>query len=72
VLFILEPSEVMQTWEGHKYSRKEATEISGITRVRWTTQFDIIRVGTNETYFFSIKEHHSVNLSRASHMGLEY
>jgi Xaa-Pro aminopeptidase len=41
VLFILEPSEVLQTWEGHKYSRKEAKEISGISKIRWTNQFDM-------------------------------
>jgi Xaa-Pro aminopeptidase len=42
VLFIVEPSEALQTWEGHKYSRKEATEISGIAKVRWTGSFDAL------------------------------
>jgi Xaa-Pro aminopeptidase len=42
VLFLIEPNESLQTWEGHKYSRKEAAEISGITKVRWLDQFDVI------------------------------
>lgn len=42
VLFITEPSESLQTWEGHKYSKKEASELSGIAKVRWTGQFDAV------------------------------
>jgi Xaa-Pro aminopeptidase len=42
VLFMVEPTESLQTWEGHKYSRNEALEISGITRVKWLEQFDLI------------------------------
>ena len=40
VLFLIEPNESLQTWEGHKYSRKESQEISGISKVRWLDQFD--------------------------------
>jgi Xaa-Pro aminopeptidase len=40
VLFVIEPDETLQTWEGHKYSRNEAKEISGISRVKWLDQFD--------------------------------
>ena len=40
VLFLLEPTEALQTWEGHKYSKEEATEISGIVKIRWDGQFD--------------------------------
>ncbi|HPI85681.1 MAG TPA: aminopeptidase P family protein [Bacteroidales bacterium] len=42
VLFITEPTESLATWEGHKYSRKEAQGISGIEKVRWTGQFDTV------------------------------
>jgi len=42
VLFIIEPSEALQTWEGHKYTRSEATGISGVERVRWIGQFDTV------------------------------
>lgn len=40
ILFSIEPTESLQTWEGHKYSQKEAAEISGIGKVRWNGQFD--------------------------------
>ena len=40
VLFIIEPNETLQTWEGHKYSRNEAQELSGISKVKWLDQFD--------------------------------
>jgi Xaa-Pro aminopeptidase len=40
VLFLLEPVESLQTWEGHKLSGKEAFEISGISKVKWLDQFD--------------------------------
>jgi Xaa-Pro aminopeptidase len=42
VLFIIEPNESLQTWEGHKYSKKEAQEISGTEQIRWVEQFDFI------------------------------
>lgn len=39
VLFIIEPNEMLKTWEGHKFSKKEAQDISGIEKVRWVDQF---------------------------------
>lgn len=42
VMFLVEPNETLQTWEGHKYSRKEAQEISGIAKVKWLAQFDAL------------------------------
>lgn len=42
ILFIIEPVESLQTWEGHKYSKKEAQEISGISKIRWIGQFDAV------------------------------
>ncbi|MFA4864928.1 MAG: aminopeptidase P N-terminal domain-containing protein, partial [Bacteroidales bacterium] len=42
VLFLIEPNESLQTWEGHKYSGKEAVEISGVAKVKWLDQFDVV------------------------------
>lgn len=39
LLFIREPNVHLQTWEGYKYSKKEAEEISGIKEVYWETEF---------------------------------
>jgi Xaa-Pro aminopeptidase len=40
VLFIKEPNELMEKWEGHKLTKKEATEISGIETVVWVSGFE--------------------------------
>jgi Xaa-Pro aminopeptidase len=42
VLFLIEPNESLQTWEGHKYSKKEALEIAGILKIKWLDQFDAV------------------------------
>jgi Xaa-Pro aminopeptidase len=42
ILFIKETNEHIAIWEGKKLSKKEATEISGITKVVWVSQFDSI------------------------------
>jgi len=42
VLFLIEPNESLQTWEGHKYSKKEAHELSGIDKTKWIEQFDFL------------------------------
>ena len=39
VLFLREPSEHLKTWEGHKFSKAEATKISGIKTVKWLSEF---------------------------------
>lgn len=39
ILFLREPNEHLKTWEGHKLSRKEASEISGIANVKWLSDF---------------------------------
>lgn len=42
VLFVIEPTMSLQTWQGHKYTRKEAQDVSGIEKVRWLDQFDMV------------------------------
>ena len=39
VLFVKETSEEIAIWEGHKYSKTQATEASGIKTVYWLTDF---------------------------------
>src|SRR5262249_32889107 len=39
ILFLREPSELMQTWEGHKLSKEEARKVSGVARVEWLSEF---------------------------------
>lgn len=42
VLFLKETNEQIATWEGHKYAKEEATEISGIKSVYWNKEFETI------------------------------
>lgn len=39
VLFLRESSELLKTWEGHKLTKDEAKEISGIRTVKWLSEF---------------------------------
>ena len=42
VLFLRETNEQIATWEGHKYTKEEATRISGIKTVYWNKEFETI------------------------------
>jgi Xaa-Pro aminopeptidase len=41
-LFLRETNEQIATWEGHKYTKEEATTISGIKTVCWNKEFETI------------------------------
>jgi len=40
VLFIIKTNEKLATWEGHKYTKDEAREISGIENIFWLEDFE--------------------------------
>jgi Xaa-Pro aminopeptidase len=64
ILFIRKTSEKIKIWEGAKYSKKEATNISGIKTVFWLENFDgIFKLLTNETenIYVDQYEHDRVN-----------
>jgi Xaa-Pro aminopeptidase len=39
MLFLRETNDLIATWEGHKHSKDEARNISGIQRVEWLSEF---------------------------------
>lgn len=39
LLFVREPSEKLEIWEGHKLTKDEAKALSGVERVKWTSEF---------------------------------
>ncbi|MBI4326998.1 MAG: aminopeptidase P family protein [Chloroflexi bacterium] len=39
VLFLREPTEQMETWEGRKLTKEEAKSLSGVARVEWLPEF---------------------------------
>ena len=40
IAFVKETSELIEIWEGHKFTKQEATEISGIKNIQWTSNFE--------------------------------
>jgi Xaa-Pro aminopeptidase len=59
ILFVREPNALLKTWEGHKLSKEEATEVSGVPQVKWLSEFrglfhrlmcecDQVYLGSNE------------------------
>ncbi len=60
ILFIRESNETIAIWEGHKLSKEEATEKTGIQNVMWTSQFDQIFLQLAlqvDTLYLSTNEH---------------
>ncbi len=40
ILFVKETSPLIAIWEGHKYTKQEARELSGIQTVYWVSEFE--------------------------------
>jgi Xaa-Pro aminopeptidase len=60
IAFVRETSELIAIWEGHKYTKEEASTISGITNIQWTSNFEAILktlVYSAETIFMIDNEH---------------
>ncbi len=60
MLFIKETSEHIVIWEGNKLSKEQATEVSGIKTVYWTTQFEAILyslINEFNTLYLNTNEH---------------
>lgn len=41
VIFTIKPNEQLETWTGHKYTKDETSDISGISTVKWLEDFDM-------------------------------
>ncbi|NOZ45885.1 MAG: M24 family metallopeptidase [Chlorobi bacterium] len=42
VLFVIKPNKSTEIWEGHKYSKEEAQNISGIKTIYWLEEFNAV------------------------------
>ena len=40
IAFVRETSELIEIWEGHKYTKEEATQTSGIKNIQWSSNFE--------------------------------
>jgi Xaa-Pro aminopeptidase len=63
VLFVRQPNEHLEKWEGHKLSKKEVTEISGIKTVMWVSDFKnlfhhMMAMGNVEKVYLNTNEHY--------------
>ena len=61
MLFIRETNEHIAIWEGEKYSKEEATEVSGIKNVYWLQDFERIMemvVVQMDNIYININEHY--------------
>ncbi len=45
VLFLRQTSDLIKVWEGHKYTKEQATETSGIKKIFWLEDFNTILHG---------------------------
>ncbi|RCS46416.1 aminopeptidase P family protein [Bremerella cremea] len=60
ILFLREPTELLQIWEGKKLTQEAATQVSGITTVKWLKDFpQVLRdcMFSAEQVFLNRNEH---------------
>ncbi|WP_143962016.1 aminopeptidase P family protein [Litoribacter populi] len=60
ILFIRETNEHIAVWEGHKYTKDEAFEASGIKNIQWVENFDGVvntLAALSENIYLNTNEH---------------
>jgi Xaa-Pro aminopeptidase len=68
VLFLRETSELIATWEGHKLTKAEARELTGIETVLWTSEFHkllntMLTMGGAEHVYLNTNEHYRADVA---------
>jgi Xaa-Pro aminopeptidase len=67
VLFVQETNEHIATWEGHKLTKEQATELTGIKTVLWMSEFNSrfrhwMAMGGVEHVYLNTNEHYRANI----------
>lgn len=67
VLFLRETSELIATWEGHKLTKEEARNLTGIETVLWTSEFPrvlntMLTMGGAEFIYLNTNEHYRAEI----------
>lgn len=67
VLFVRETSDLIATWEGHKLSKEQAAEVTGIETVLWTTEFPrifntMMVMGDVEHVYLNTNDHYRADV----------
>lgn len=68
VLFLRETNDLIATWEGHKLTKQEARDISGIQTVMWTSEFSrlfntMMVMGDTEHVYLNTNDHYRADSS---------
>jgi Xaa-Pro aminopeptidase len=68
VLFLRETNETIATWEGHKLTKQEARELTGIETVLWTSEFQrvfntMMVMGGVEFVYLNTNEHYRAEVT---------
>lgn len=63
VLFLREPNELLEKWEGHKLTKAEARELSGVKTIVWMSEFHklfhhMMAMGNVENVYLNTNEHY--------------
>jgi Xaa-Pro aminopeptidase len=67
VLFLRETSDLIATWEGHKLTKEEATQVTGIETVLWTTEFPrlfntMMVMGDTQHVYLNTNDHYRADV----------
>lgn len=67
VLFLREPNELLEKWEGHKLTKQEAKDISGVETVVWLPDFKklfhhMMVMGGAEFVYLNTNEHYRADI----------
>jgi Xaa-Pro aminopeptidase len=60
VIFTIKPNEQLETWTGHKYTKEEVIEISGVKTVKWLEDFEMTlrdMVLSSENIYINLNEY---------------
>jgi Xaa-Pro aminopeptidase len=68
VLFLRETSELIAIWEGHKLTKEEARELTGIETVLWTSEFPrlfntMMVMGGVENVYLNTNDHYRAEVT---------
>ena len=68
VLFVRETNEHIATWEGHKLTKEEAREVSGVATVLWLSEFSrifntMMLMGDVEFVYLNTNDHYRASVA---------
>ena len=66
ILFLREPNDHLKVWEGHKHTKEQGTEISGVKTIKWLSEFRGLfhrLMGEAEHVYLNTNEHRAASLA---------